>query len=241
MRRFFLSLVSLIFAGTVLAQVLNQTCSSTVLPDTPIPPDALHSMEVVQPEYQPVGNMTALGYDYITPTINVVTTYPCNRGISSMVEVKEVRLIRYDPVTRTQKVDRVYKYGTGNNLVGAMWYRQPTWFLSGQPNPQPYITWINGTNFAVSVQQTPLGVWHWWGNPRHKAVAGYPYFVEIDLGVYGDTLVQVGLDYWKGEYSNYTGYGCSTGNNCEAYQSHWIGPTNGKIVTVRAPTMLYTY
>lgn len=143
MRCFFLSLVGFIFASTVLAQVLNQTCSSTALPDTPIPPDALHSVEVVQLEYQPVGNMTALGYDYITPIINVVMTYLCNRGISSMVEVKGVRLIRYDSVTWAQEVKWVYNYDTGNN--------------------------------------------------------------------------------------------------CGASQSHWIGPTNGKIVTVRAPTMLYTY
>ncbi len=234
-------LVGIAFASPGVAQSLNRVCSGA-LPDVPIPPDALHMVEVIQPEYQPPQRMADLGFDHITPTINVVTTYPCNRGLGSMVEIEEMRLVRYDHLTKVHITEQTIRYGTAATLVGAMWYREPVWFQSGQPNPQPWVTWIQSGNFAVSVQATPLGVYHWWGHPRLKMKPGYAYFVEAKIRVIGDTRVQLGLDYWRGATTIYNGYsaGCVNSNNCEAYQSHWIGPTNGQFVTVITPMTLYT-
>lgn len=235
-----LAVISFCVAPAVQAQPLTRACSGDV-PEVAIPPDALHKVEVIQPQYQPPQKMADLGYDHITPTVNVVTTYPCSRGIGSMVEISEIRLVRYDHVTKTRTTERVFKYGTANTLVGEMWYREPIWFQSGQPNPQPYVTWINNGNFAVSVQSTPLGVYHWWGHPRLKVKPGYAYFVEARIRVIGDTLVQLGLDGWRGSETKYNGFsnGCVNSNNCEAFQSHWIGPTNGQFVTVITPMTLY--
>lgn len=233
--------LGLVLSGAASAQSLARACSSA-LPDVPIPPDALHKVEVIQPEYQPPQRMASLGFDHIVATVNVVTTYPCSRGLGSMVEIQGLRLIRYDPATRVRYTEQTVVANTANTLVGGTWYREPSWFLGGQPNPQPWLTWVNNGNFAVSMESAPLGVYHWWSQPRLRAQAGYPYFVEARLRVIGDTRVQLGLDYWRGAATSYNGYsaGCVNSNNCEAYQSHWIGPTNGQFVTVTTPMTLYS-
>lgn len=232
--------LGLVFAGAASAQSLTRACSGTP-PDVPIPPDAPHKVEVIQPEYQPPQRMASLGFDHVVATVNVVTTYPCSRGQGSMVEIQSLRLIRYDPATRVRTVEQTVVAGTANTLVGGTWYREPLWFQAGQPNPQPWLTWVNNGNFAVSMESAPLGVYHWWSHPRLRAQAGYPYFVEARLRVIGDTRVQLGIDYWRGATTAYNGYspGCVNSNNCEAYQSHWIGPTNGQFVTVTTPMTLY--
>lgn len=235
-------LASLAFAGAASAQSLTRPCSST-LPDVTIPPDAVHPVEVIQPEYQPPQRMANLGFDHVVATVNVVTTYPCSRGIGSMVEIQYLHLIRYDPLTRVRTIEQTVRAGTANTLVGGTWYREPVWFQGGQPDPQPWLTWNNNGNFAVSVESAPLGVYHWWSHPRIRMLAGYPYFIEARIRVIGDTRVQLGLDYWRGAATVYNGYsdGCVNSNNCEAYQGPWIGPTNGKFVTVTTPMTLYTY
>lgn len=243
MRRIFSALcvlASLVLASPVSAQTLYRACTGT-LPDVPIPPDALHKVEVIQPEYQPPQKMTNLGFTHGVAVMNVVTSYPCGRNIGSMVEIQWLKIFSYSPATAVRTLEQTVTASGASTFTGETWYREPAWFQSGKPSAQPYLTWNSAGNFAVSVQSTPLGIYHAWSQPRLAMKPGLAYFIEVRLRVVGDTRIQFGFDYWRGAMITYNGYslGCVNSNNCEAYQTHWIGPTNGQFVTVATPTMLY--
>ena len=229
-----------LLSGSLSAQTLYRACTGTPA-DVPIPPDALHKVEVIQPEYRPPQKMTDLGFTHGVATLNVVTTYPCSRGQGSMVEIQYLKIFSYNASTLVRTLEQTVTASGASSFTGETWYREPVWFQSGKPNPQPYLTWNNAGNFAVSVQSVPLGIYHAWSQPRLLMKPGLAYFIEARIRVVGDTRVQLGFDYWRGAATTYNGYsaGCVNSNNCEAYQTHWIGPTNGQFVTVITPMTLY--
>ncbi|MFZ1626358.1 MAG: hypothetical protein WAT81_00970 [Candidatus Moraniibacteriota bacterium] len=234
-------LAGLALTSAAPAQTLYRACSTT-LPDVTIPPDAMWPVEIIKPEYRPPQKMTDKGFTHIVAAINVVSVHPCDRGRGAMIEIRSLRLIRYNPALGTRTVEQTITASNGTNtLIGETYNREPRWFQSGKPTTQPWVTWIQSSSFAVNMQTIPLGIYHWWTHPRLRVQAGYPYFIEAVVRVTGDARIQFGIDYWRGSETPYNGWSeaCANSNNCEAFQTHWVGSTDGQFVTVITPQAMF--
>lgn len=232
------------------AELLSATCPSpvptgnSIIPVVPAGDPAFFAQETIAPEYQPPQLMADNGFDYLVAMMNAVTVYPCDRGQLATVELKSLRIIRKDPVSGLETIEQHVTFGRGydrpNGLRYATWYREPFWFTSGQPAPadQPVLASIANQTYAVNLRSIPKGIYHAWTNPRVPAVPGHAYFVEVVVRVTGDARLQLGMDYWRGSVTDYTGWtpGCTGSNNCQAWLSNWLGNTKGKFVTWRVPS-----
>lgn len=241
-----------ILAAPAFAQSLYQACVNPVPTASPTIPQgvaaadtAFFATETIAPEYQPAQRMSDLGFNYLVGMLNAVTVHPCDRSKAATIELKSLRLIRKDPNTGYETVEQLVTFGRGwnqpNGLVAKTFYREPYWFTSGAPEVQPALASIGNQTYTVDLRSIPKGIYHAWTNPRLPAVPGHPYFVEVVVRVTGDARLQLGMDYWRGSVSDYTGWtpGCTGSNNCQAWLSSWLGDTRGKFVTWRAPTLVF--
>jgi hypothetical protein len=239
-------------APLALAQSLFAPCMNPVPTASPTVPQgvaaddgAFFPTEIIAPEYQPPQWMADNGFTSLVGMVNAVTVYPCDRGNLATVEFKSIKVIRKDPRTGYEEVAQHVTFGRGWNLphglVGKTFARTPYWFTSGEPLTQPALTSIANQTYAIDLRPIPLGIFHLWTNPRVAAVPGHPYFVEVVVRVTGDARVQLGMDYWKGSVSDYTGWspGCTASNNCQAWLGSWQGDTKGKYITLRSPAVVY--
>ncbi len=237
---------------SAMAQSLYEVCPSPVPTANPTVPQgvaagdpAFFASETIAPEYRPSQLMADNGFNYLVGMLNIVTVYPCDRGKAATVELKALRVIRKDPNSGYETVEQLVTFGNGwnlpNGLVYKTFYRQPGWFTSGEPTIQPTLVGIGKQIYTVNVKSIPKGIYHAWTAPRVAAVPGHPYFVEVVVRVTGDARLQLGMDYWRGSTSDYTGWtpGCTGSNNCQAWLSNWLGDTRGKFVTWRAPSMMF--
>ncbi len=234
-----------------MSQTLSGVCPAPVPTASPTIPQgvatgdtAFFATETIAPEYQPPSNMYNQGFNYLVGMLNAVTVYPCDRGKAAKIELNSLRVIQRDFVGVETVVQHV-TFGRGwqkpNSLVYKTFYREPGWFTSGAPEAQPTLASIAQQTYAVDLRSIPKGIFHAWTNPRTPAIPGYAYFVEVVVRVTGDARLQLGMDYWRGSDSDYTGWtpGCTGSNNCQAWLSNWLGDTKGKFVTWRAPSMAF--
>ncbi len=254
MKAIWKSFLVIVLSGltSAMAQTLSGSCPAPVPTANPTIPQgvaatdtAFFAAESIAPEYQPPQLMADNGFNYNVGMLNAVTVYPCDRGKAATVELKALRVIRKDPNTGYETVEQLVTFGRGfnqpNGLVYRTFYREPGWFTSGAPETQPTLASIGNQTYAIDLRSIPKGIFHAWTNPRVAAVPGHPYFIEVVVRVTGDARLQLGMDYWRGSVSDYTGWtpGCTGSNNCQAWLSGWLGDTKGKFVTWRTPSLMF--
>lgn len=195
---------------------------------------------MLSPQYQPPQRMADLGFTHAVPMLNATMVYPRDDGYTALIELRAIRLICQDPKTLVETLRVEVRVGAGQaGQQGLKWEtynRGPRWFTSGVASTKVNPSW-SAIAGVVNLRANPTGIYHAWLDPRIEAPRGHPCVVEVDARITGDARLQVGLDYWKGPWSDYNHYsdGCITSNNCQAYLGLWHGDTGGVFRTIRAP------
>lgn len=203
---------------------------------------AFFAEEALAPEYTTEGRMTELGFTHLVGMWNIVTALPCDRGHEATVEFKAFRIIEREPHSATERVVQELTFDsedtdTTRPTFDYTTYHRTPWFTGGMPTMQPVAATLMDDTYRLNARFLPKAILHGWTEPRIEAASGKEYVAEVLVRVAGDARLQLGMDYWKGEKSEYNGWseGCKTSNNCQAWLSDWIGDTGGEFILWRAP------
>lgn len=127
-----------------------------------------------------------------------------------------------------------------NESDGLLYPRSPQWFASGATSPIWNISKDN-YRFKISAVETPDNLIHWW-TKRIKYDPSCRYYLEMKIKIVGACGLQVGIDFWRGEFSPYTGWSpdCVGVNNCETCWSSWFCSTDNdyKIIRINMDCLL---
>lgn len=203
------------------------------------PQGAQFREETIQREYQPPQKMADRGFDHLVGWVTAVTQEPCQRGfLPATIEIRQYRIIERAPDGLERVVQTIdFAKGDTGILTGQLFNRLPSWYTSGISAEQPNVGRPEGGQYVIDLVPATRRIYHAWTEPRLRAKPGYRYFIEVEARISGTARLQVGIDYWKGEGSPYTGWseGCATSTNCEAFLSDWEGNTWWRYKIFRAP------
>lgn len=250
--RHFWIFFALLFLGSVSTTESNPLYRSCAVQESeamPLVPEesvsndpAFFASQTFSSEYVDTTYFPAYGFTHLVAMWNIVTARACDRGQISTVEFQSIRILAEDTTTKVLSVEQEVVFGNQENHergVAEAIYKRTPWFTSGLANPQPKVTLVRDGTYWIDTQAIPKAIVHGWTTPRVEAKVGKQYFVEAVVRVTGDARLQLGMDYWKGEMSEYNGWseGCTWSNNCQAWLSDWLGDTNGHFITWRVPVV----
>lgn len=119
-----------------------------------------------------------------------------------------------------------------------LYCRFPSWFDTTCHDFHSQVKNMSAYNglLTIDVAQTPDSIIHWW-TPRLLYKTGAQYVIEARVKITGKTALQFGMDYWRTLTADFNVFDpdCIVSNNCEAWISDWILPTQGEFKTVRMP------
>lgn len=214
----------------------NSSSSTTNSPSTPPPPSpTLTLCEMKIPPEQP-SSVRKEATIYPTPpagygaVIGWVNATVGNGGTTGKVTVNNLQLWENHNGIRTLLTEKITCPACsdpndqvwGISLEKSLWQTSSAW---AKPN--------EGTKFVVSeatvlvpVANLPSHVYHLWNTtwPRPATKSGAKYYLQADVMVEGDGIVQIGIDYWQAT---------NGGGNLEAAVSNWYCATPG-IQTIKA-------
>jgi hypothetical protein len=182
------------------------------------------------------------GFAAIAPWAQAATVKPGqNIADSALIEVDYWKILEVINGSETQIFIEDYNYTylkTFSLNEAGLYCRYPKWF---DPACNDYhsiatnMTAMDGM-MTLNVALTPDNIVHWW-TPRLACKPNASYIIEARVRITGKTALQFGMDYWRNLNVGFNVFDpeCILSNNCEAWISDWILPTNGKFVTVKVP------
>jgi hypothetical protein len=119
-----------------------------------------------------------------------------------------------------------------------LYCRFPSWFDTSCHDFHSQVKNMSAYNglLTIDVAQTPDSIIHWW-TPKLLYKTGAQYIIEAKVKITGKTALQFGMDYWRTLTAGFNVFDpdCIVSNNCEAWISDWVLPTQGEFKTVRVP------
>lgn len=182
------------------------------------------------------------GFAAIAPWAQAATLKPThNLSDTALIEIDYWKIIEVLNGLETQIFMEDYNYAylkTFSTNEAGLYCRSPKWFdpscndyHSAATNMTAYMGMM-----TLNVAQTPNNIVHWW-TQRLACKPGANYIIEARVKIIGKTALQFGMDYWRTLTAGFNVFDpdCIQSNNCEAWISDWILPTQGEFITVRVP------
>lgn len=195
-----------------------------------IPDGAIHTTEKHFRPYPP-----ATSFDHAVFWYQIATLHQgveANKNLSGVV-LKSCRIYCID-----NNGNKIFeKIFDGNTKLGpefgGLYNRNPKWFASDDHTPITAQQVIPGQGLVLNASYVPDKIVHWWSE-RFPYDKKCKYKLELKVKVFGNTALQIGSDYWKGESSPHNGWDaeCNGTNNCESFVSGWYGDTKGEFITI---------
>jgi hypothetical protein len=196
-----------------------------------VPDGALWRTETIREATAPAGYTRAVAW------VNVATVLPCaDIQKPALVEIRTIRIIESKENEEKVIFAKDFTDSVAESFAGALFQRVPFWFGPGEGKISSIDNFAQGS-FVINVRQIPKNIYHGWTNPRVVINSEAMQRVELEVRVTGGARLQLGMDYWRDEASDYNGYDpeCQTSNNCEAWIGEWQGDTNGEFILLRSP------
>jgi len=207
-------------------------CRTSVEWSGAAPHGAIWNEEAIHWETVPAGYTMLVGW------INAATTIPCYDASTPTprIEVRTLRIIATDVDghdTLVQEIDPRDQ----SQFIGRLFPRIPKWFGETKGKNEGEVIARDTDKLSLLIDQVPLRVYHAWTEPRVRVDPALRYSLEIEAKVSATARLQIGIDYWRDEQSDYNGWdqACQHSNNCEGWVSDWYGDTQGEFQIFRAP------
>lgn len=213
------------------------SCIKTTTNNSEIPDGAIWKVQAIRVDNAP------LGFTAIAPWAQAATLNSNQLSTElAVVEIDYWKIIENIDGIKNVIYTEEYNY---NSLItytineAGLYCRFPSWFdvsCNDQHDVAFNMSAQNGT-LTIDVAKTPSNIVHWWTTPRLNCKPNATYSIEARLKVRGRTAIQFGMDYWRTLTAGFNHYdaNCTTSNNCEAWISNWILPTNDEFITVTVP------
>ena len=220
----------------ILAIFIFTSCVKSVSVTSDLPDGAIWKQQTIK------GDLAPTGFSAIAPWAQTATL-SSNQPSSDIakVEIDYWKIIENLNGNENVIYTEDYNYTdikTFSINEAGLYCRFPTWFDTSCNDHHDVAFNMSAQNgvMTIDVSQTPSNIVHWW-TPRLSCNPLATYSIEIRLKVSGKTAVQFGLDYWRTLTAGYNHWDptCQTSNNCEAWISDWILPTDDKYVTIKVP------
>jgi hypothetical protein len=210
--------------------------SDGVKQESPIPEGAIWKKQTIRRD-TPVNGFAAIAPWAQAATLKV------NQSLADTAVIEIDYWSIYEIVNGSEKL--VYTEGYDYSYIktfstneAGLYCRMPSWFDTSchdQHSIASNMAAYMGT-LVIDVAKTPNNIVHWW-TPKLVCVPNANYLIEARVKITGKTALQFGLDYWRTLTADFTVFDpdCILSNNCEAWISDWILPTQGEFITVRVP------
>ena len=203
-----------------------------------VPEGALHHREKLDYPYSPSC------FEAVTGFAVAATLESDQSGSTAEIFVDYWRLIEENVIEETETILFEENYDnpksppalecTQNNCEGGLYVRVPTWFATDE-HSQIEDSEIKDGYLHLDLAPNPDKLFHWWTD-RFENKPGCKYYVEGRFKVVGDAALRFGADWWTDMSAEPDGsYMACEGNNCKAWNSDWIGDTNGQFIVFRGP------
>ncbi len=227
------AIVGVVFIRGQLVAPLSVPCQS----DTPWPERAPHGALWKQETLH--WNKAPDGYSTLVGWINAATALPCvdEHSITPRVEIRKLRIIARDETTGQERIVSEIDPREKRHFVGRLFPRLPQWFGENEGKNEMTISTPILDRLSIDLSRAPLRVYHAWTEPRITLDPTQTYFLEVEANITETARLQFGIDYWRDQESDYTGWDatCQRSSNCEGFVSDWYGDTAGEFWTLRAP------
>lgn len=227
-----IAIVSLVYIGSRFIVPLSVKCESSIAWPGSAPQGAIWEKETIHWEHVPANYFTLVGW------INATTAVPCadEDAVTPRVEIRKIRIIARDTGGRETVAAEIDPRDT-DTFVGRLFPRVPEWFGETEGRNEKNIATRTDDRLSLDLGQVPLRVYHGWTEPRIWIEPNRQYLLEIEANISETARLQVGIDYWRDQNGDYTGWDgtCEHSANCEGWVSNWYGNTYGEFQTFRAP------